>query len=145
MLIFFKGFVFKTVLFMNNILIELYNVMYNVYKTLKLLVIDVLVSDARRIEVVANGLPLWHGAQLAIDATIVCACWLDTVLPASRHRCARLRALAGCRGGLGCSLLPRCEPTRLLCSSSHPLVRPALRVRRRDCMNSSRMCGADSP
>ena len=33
--------------------------------------IDVPVSDARRIEVVANGLPLWHGAQLAIDATIV--------------------------------------------------------------------------
>ena len=29
-------------------------------------------SDARCIEVVANGLPLWHGAQLAIDATIVC-------------------------------------------------------------------------
>ena len=33
--------------------------------------IDVPVSDARRIEVVTNGLPLWHGAQLAIDATIV--------------------------------------------------------------------------
>ena len=33
--------------------------------------IDVPVSDARRIEVVANGLPLWHGAQLAIDATVV--------------------------------------------------------------------------
>ena len=33
--------------------------------------IDVPVSDARRIGVVANGLPLWHGAQLAIDATIV--------------------------------------------------------------------------
>ena len=33
--------------------------------------IDVPVSDARRIEVVANGLPPWHGAQLAIDAAIV--------------------------------------------------------------------------
>ena len=33
--------------------------------------IDVPVRDARCIEVVANGLPLWHGAQLAIDATIV--------------------------------------------------------------------------
>ena len=33
--------------------------------------IDVPVSDARCIEVVANGLPLWHGTQLAIDATIV--------------------------------------------------------------------------
>ena len=25
--------------------------------------------DSRQIEVVANGLPLWHGAQLAVDAT----------------------------------------------------------------------------
>ena len=33
--------------------------------------IDVPVSDARRIEVVCNGLPLWHGAQLAVDATLV--------------------------------------------------------------------------
>jgi hypothetical protein len=33
--------------------------------------LDVPVGDERRIEVVANGLPLWHGAQLAIDATIV--------------------------------------------------------------------------
>ena len=28
-------------------------------------------SDGRRLEVVANGLPTYHGAQLAIDATIV--------------------------------------------------------------------------
>lgn len=27
--------------------------------------------DSRQIEVVANGLPLWHGAQLAVDATLV--------------------------------------------------------------------------
>ena len=33
--------------------------------------IDVPVSDDRRIEVVANGLPMWHGAQQAVDATIV--------------------------------------------------------------------------
>ena len=33
--------------------------------------IDVPASDARRIEVVCNGLPLWHGAQLAVDATLV--------------------------------------------------------------------------
>ena len=35
---------------------------------------DVPVHDARRIEVVCNGLPLWrrwHGAQLAVDATLV--------------------------------------------------------------------------
>ena len=28
-------------------------------------------TDGRRIEVVANGLPLWQGAQVAVDATIV--------------------------------------------------------------------------
>ena len=33
--------------------------------------LEVPVADARRIEVVANGLPLWSGSQLAIDATIV--------------------------------------------------------------------------
>ena len=33
--------------------------------------LDVPVADERRIEVVANGLPLWHGSQLAVDATIV--------------------------------------------------------------------------
>ena len=32
---------------------------------------QVPVVDDRRIEVVANGLPLWHGAQLAVDATLV--------------------------------------------------------------------------
>ena len=30
-------------------------------------------TDGRRIEVIANGLGLFHGAQLAIDTTIVCA------------------------------------------------------------------------
>ena len=33
--------------------------------------IDVPVSGDRRIEVVANELPLWHGSQQAMDATIV--------------------------------------------------------------------------
>ena len=33
--------------------------------------IDVPVSDDRRIEIVANGLALWHGSQQAVDATIV--------------------------------------------------------------------------
>ena len=32
---------------------------------------DVPASDGRRIEVVANGLPLWQGAQVAVDATVV--------------------------------------------------------------------------
>jgi hypothetical protein len=30
-------------------------------------------TDGRRLEVVANGLPLYHGAQFAVDATLVCA------------------------------------------------------------------------
>ena len=34
--------------------------------------IGAAVSDGRRIEVIANGLPLFKGAQLAIDTTIVC-------------------------------------------------------------------------
>ena len=33
--------------------------------------VDAPVRDARRIEVVCNGLPLWDDAQLAVDATIV--------------------------------------------------------------------------
>ncbi|OLP81577.1 hypothetical protein AK812_SmicGene37863 [Symbiodinium microadriaticum] len=33
--------------------------------------VDVPIHDGRRIEVVCNGLPLWHGAQLAVDATLV--------------------------------------------------------------------------
>ena len=32
--------------------------------------IDVPVSDDRRVEVVANGLSLWHGAQHAVEAAI---------------------------------------------------------------------------
>ena len=33
--------------------------------------LPVPVADARRIEIVCNGLPLWHGAQLAVDTTCV--------------------------------------------------------------------------
>ena len=33
--------------------------------------LDVPAADGRRTEVVANGLPLWQGAQIAIDATVV--------------------------------------------------------------------------
>ena len=33
--------------------------------------LDVPTADGRRIEVVANGLPIWQGAQIAVDATIV--------------------------------------------------------------------------
>ena len=33
--------------------------------------LDVPAADGRRIKVVANGLPLWQGAQVAVDATIV--------------------------------------------------------------------------
>ena len=32
---------------------------------------DVPPTDGRRIEVVANGLPLWQGAQIAVDTTLV--------------------------------------------------------------------------
>ena len=35
--------------------------------------LEVRPCDGRRIEVVADGLPLFHGAQLAVDATIVSA------------------------------------------------------------------------
>ncbi len=45
--------------------------------------IGVPVADARLIEVVANNLPLWHGAQLAVDTTLVC--------PVRRDGEARLR------------------------------------------------------
>ena len=33
--------------------------------------LSVPVTDARQIEVLANDLPLWHGAQLALDVTLV--------------------------------------------------------------------------
>ena len=33
--------------------------------------LDVIRRDDRRIEVIANGLPLWNGAQIAVDTTLV--------------------------------------------------------------------------
>ena len=33
--------------------------------------LDVPATDGRRIEVVANGLPLWQGAQIAVETTLV--------------------------------------------------------------------------
>lgn len=33
--------------------------------------VDVPLADGRRIEVLANGLPLWQGAQAAVDTTLV--------------------------------------------------------------------------
>ena len=33
--------------------------------------IDAVITDARQIEVVANGLPMWNGAQVAVDTTMV--------------------------------------------------------------------------
>ena len=35
------------------------------------------VADGRWLEVVADGLPLFGGAQLAVDTTLVCALWRD--------------------------------------------------------------------
>ena len=38
--------------------------------------LDAAITDARQIEVVANGLPMWNGAQVAVDTTMgsfVCA------------------------------------------------------------------------
>ena len=42
-----------------------------VHVALRDLNLDVPAADGRRIEVVANGLPIWQGAQIAVDATIV--------------------------------------------------------------------------
>ena len=50
-------------------------------------------QDERHIEVIANGLPLWSGAQLAVDTTLVSA--LDSAGQARRHH--RLTAGAALR------------------------------------------------
>ena len=39
--------------------------------------LDVPIADARRLEVVVDGLPLHRGAQLAVDTTLVCALHAD--------------------------------------------------------------------
>ena len=58
--------------------------------------LDEPVVDNRRIEVVANGLPLWHGVQLAVDTTLVSPLRSDGT--ARRHAASRpgvaLRAIA---------------------------------------------------
>ena len=148
---------------------------------------DVPITDARRVEVVANGLP-WF-VQLAIDAMIVSSVTrtglvrpgADTrptaaVQDATRCKrrqtypelevagCARLVVLGievggcfstetasfllllarhraagvpGCRGSPGCSLLLRCEPTRLPCLSPRLLVRPARTGTWAECNNGT--------
>ena len=43
-------------------------------------------GDARRLEVVADGLPMFSGVQLAIDTTLVSALWCDgSALPRSAN------------------------------------------------------------
>ena len=63
--------------------------------------------DARRIELVCNGLPLWHRHQLAVDATLVS--------PIGRHREPRTAptpmlvagvVLAECRQAQALTILP---------------------------------------
>ena len=55
------------------------------------------VADARRIEIVCNGMPLWHGAQLAVDTTCVS--------PVTRS--GELRQGADSRPGLALQLAAR--------------------------------------
>ena len=50
--------------------------------------LEVPAGDARKIEVIANGLPFWGGKQLAVDTTVVSA----------------LRADGSSRGGTGTAL-----------------------------------------
>ena len=46
--------------------------------------VQVALQDARRIEVIANGLPAWGGVQLAVDTTLVSP--LDSVGQPRRHQ-----------------------------------------------------------
>jgi hypothetical protein len=54
-------------------------------------------QDGRRIEVIANGLPMYHGAQVAIDATIVSPVRADgqPIDGADTHDGAALRVARG--------------------------------------------------
>ena len=65
--------------------------------------------DDRRVEVIANGLPLWNGAQLAVDATIVSplASW-QRPLPPGCDRCRGQRPPLFC-ASVG---VPESEPPR---------------------------------
>ena len=102
--------------------------------------LPVHVADARWIEIVCNGLPLWHGAQLAVDTTCVS--------PVTRS--SEPRQGADSRPGASVSRSPRCqlvvfavetggrwgpEPTAFLrllaqarAASAHAAVRSALRA-----------------
>ena len=48
---------------------------------------DVMVRDGRRLEIIADGLPLWRGAQLAVDTTLVSPIKADGT--ARRHAARR--------------------------------------------------------
>ena len=43
-------------------------------------------GDDRRIEVIANGLPLWGGMQLAVDTTLVSALSFTTYLTRGKQK-----------------------------------------------------------
>ena len=68
---------------------------------------DLNVVDGRRLEVVADGLSLWHGAQLAINTTLVSLCTatealgggLQTMTALEKGGRARLVVLAAEVGG----------------------------------------------
>ena len=64
--------------------------------------VDVPLADSRRIEVLANGLPLWQGAQVAVDTTCVSPVSRDGSaragadrVPGKPRRTTRLRAKGG--------------------------------------------------
>ncbi|OLP88685.1 hypothetical protein AK812_SmicGene29924 [Symbiodinium microadriaticum] len=48
--------------------------------------LDVPIHDGRRIKFLYNGLPLWHGAQLAVDATLVSPAQAQANLSRARQR-----------------------------------------------------------
>ena len=59
------------------------NVGWNVL--LRELNLDEPVQDERRIEIVANGLPIWHGSQVAVDTTLVSALRRDGTARPNAH------------------------------------------------------------
>ena len=75
--------------------------------------LDLPASDARRIEVVANGLPIWRGVQVAVDTTLVS--------PVQRSGQAR----AGCEAVPGLALQQATARKR----RTYPELRPDRRGR----------------
>ena len=66
--------------------------------------VDVPVSDARRIEILASALPVWHGAQFAVDAMMVSPLGRDGQPRGSSARQAgAVLEQAARRGGAGSS------------------------------------------